>query len=185
MSTPEKYCKKHLEKEVDDIEKSDRNIELSELSIYEKTIIYKYSLDGYREVNERLRKSKGKKMTEFGKLLSNALDKLPDHEALVYRSADLTKSELKRYQDALKSKAPLLEYAFISTTKFRLIAMNFNGNTLFRIYSRTAKDIEKIAKFGTHGNPNEKEVLFNANKKFNVLAISQETTYTLITMEEI
>ena len=62
--------------------------------------------------------------------------------------------------------------------------MAFNGNVLFRLYSRSGKEIEKIAKFGTSNPQNEKEVLFKPNSRFKMLEITQETNYSLITMEE-
>ncbi len=36
-----------------------------------------------------------------------------------------------------------------------------------------------------HNPPNEKEVLFPANRTFNVLEVTNELSYTLITLEEI
>ena len=181
----EKYSKQNLLREIRAIKNSDRNTEVPELTIYEKSIVYKYSEDGYETVNEILRDSKGKENTEFGKLLNIVLDKLPSFDGLVYRSANLTTLELQRYSEALKTKDSLKEYSFISTSKSRLTAMAFNGNVLFRMYSRSGKEIEKIAKFGPSDPPNEKEVLFKFNRKFKVLEIKEETNYSLITMEEI
>lgn len=117
--------------------------EILEINLYEMSIIYKYSVDGFEGVNEYLRKKKGEIMPEFGKFLTSVLNKLPNFEGLVFRSANLTKSEIKRYQTALVNNELLKEYSFISTSKSRLIAMAFNGNVLFRIYSRTGKEIEK------------------------------------------
>ena len=185
MTLTEKYAVAKLSQEISEIQSSSRNSEIPNLSLYDKAIIYKYSNDGYEVVNEILRKSKGKKIYEFTKLLNIALTKLPDFEGLVYRRATLTKIELKRYTDALRDTEMLKEYSFISATKSKLIALAFNGNVLFRIYSRTGKEIEKIAKFGIHGYPNEKEILFKPNRKFRLLEITKERTLTLITMEEI
>jgi hypothetical protein len=185
VTATEIYSKNKLTREISEIQSSKRNLESPELDLYEKALIYKYSEDGYEVVNETLRKSKGKAMTEFGKFLTKVLDKLPDFDGLVYRSANLTKGELKRYTDALSNNELLKEYSFVSTSKSRLIAMVFNGNVLFRIYSRTGKEIEKIAKFGIHGSPNEKEILIKANRNFRLLEITNQPTYTLITMEEV
>lgn len=63
--------------------------------------------------------------------------------------------------------------------------MYFGPNTLFRMKSRSAKEIEKIAKFGAYSATNEKEVLFRPNCSFKVLEITNQGTYALITMEEI
>lgn len=99
---------------------------------------------------------------------------------MVYRKVYLTANELKRYQNAFKNDTQIKEYAFISTSKSRLNAMHFPGNCLFRIHSKTGKEIEKIAKFDI-----EKEILFRPNINFKVLEIGKEDNYTLITMEEI
>lgn len=180
-----KYATQKLNREIEAIRNSTRSIELPKLNIYEKAIVFKYNEDGYETVNEILRDSGGKRNTEFGKLLIKVLDKLPDLDGLVYRSANLTTKEFQRYSRALISKNNIREYSFISTSKSRLTAMAFNGNTLFRMYSRSGKEIEKIAKFGVSNAQNEKEVLFKPNRKFRILEIVRESNYSLITMEEI
>ncbi len=164
MNLTEKHSKLNLRIEISEIERSERITEFPNVSIFDKAIIYKYTCDGYGTVNEILRKSKCKKNSGFGKLLNKSLTKLPNFDGLVYRAANLTKNELKRYEDAIGSNELLKEYSFISTSKSRMIATAFNGNTLFRIYSRTGKEIEKIAKFGIHGYPNEQEVLVGSPK---------------------
>ncbi len=184
MKLFEKYSKDNLSQEISEIKNSNRNIENFELSVYEKALIYKYSNDGYEIVNENLRKSKGKKLDEFGKLLNKTLAKLPNFDGVVYRGANMTTQELQRYKEAVTKNKILKEYSFVSTSKSRLIAMAFKGNTLFRIYSRTGKEVEKIAKFGLHGTSNEKEVLFRPNRNFIILEVAKELDYTLITMEE-
>ena len=59
MNELEEYSKTYLKSEISEIQLSNRNFELNQLSIYEKAIIYKYSKDGFRDINEVLRKSKG------------------------------------------------------------------------------------------------------------------------------
>jgi hypothetical protein len=131
-----------------------------------------------------LRKSKGKNFDDFGTLLNNALDKIANFEGLLYRKVYLTRSELKRYQNAVTGKN-IKEYTFVSTTKSRLTATNFVGdsnytpNCLFRLQVKTGKDIEKIARF------EELEVLLKPNALFAVLEVKKESDYHLITMEEI
>jgi hypothetical protein len=49
--------------------------------------------------------------------------------------------------------------------------MQYNGNVLFRILSKTGKEIELISKFGS-GSQNEREVLFAPNSDFNVLDVT-------------
>lgn len=185
MTKAEKYAKAHLSKELADVERSERNAQTPELTLYEKAVIYKYSNDGYEALNESLKHGKGHNKNEFGKLLDAALSKLPDFEGLVYRNVTLTKDGLRAYEEAWAGNRPIREYAFISTSKSRFVAMAFGGDVLFRIYSRTGKDVEKIARFGKYSSSNEQEVLFKTNRRFNVLEVSRRESYTLISMEEI
>lgn len=184
MDSVETYAKSNLTNEINIIENTNRKNEHPNLTTYEKAVIYKYSDDGYKKINEDLRISKGKTFNDFATHLNNALKKIPNFEGLVYRKVYLTDDEIDRYKIKLKNKKPLKEYSFISTTKSRLIAMNFEGKTdyepncLFRIQTRTGKEIDKIAKF------DEKEVLNKPNTNFNVLEIKKELNYFLITLEE-
>lgn len=185
MNRAEKYAKTHLSKELAEIQRSERNEQTPGLTIYEKAVIYKYSNDGYEALNENLRRNKGRNENKFGKILASTLSKLPNFDGLVYRSATLTKAERRTYEEALAKNTVLTEHTFISTSKSRLMAMAFGGNVLFRIYSRTGKDVEKITKFGKYSFSNEQEVLFNVNRRFNVLEVARQESYTLISMEEI
>lgn len=185
MNEIEKYAKTNLISEILAIENTGRRNEYLQLTTYEKAVIYKYSDDGFKEVNKELRKSKGKSLSVFAIHLWNALKKLPDYDGLVYRKVYLTKYELNKYRNALKNNKPLIEFPYTSTTKSRLIAMTFTvttgytPNCLFRIQARTGKEIDKIAKF------DEKEVILLPNTKYRILEIRIEIDYTLITMEEI
>ena len=185
MTELEEYSKKNLKSEISEIQTSHRNSELNQLTVYEKAVIYKYSNDGFESINEILRKSKGKKVNDFGSYLNYSLNKLKNFDGLVYRGANLSKRELNKYMNAFKNNSLITEYSFISTSKSRLIAMSFKGNVLFRMFSRTGKDIEKITKFGISGYSNEKEVLFRSNRMFRILDITNESTYKLITVEEV
>jgi hypothetical protein len=178
------YVKTNLSAELREIENSDRKDSLKQLNNFEKALVYKYSDNGYEDLNSDLRINKGKNTSEFGKLLASAVKKLDDFEGLVYRSANLDKDELEIYLNAYKNNSPITEFSFISTSKSRLIAMQYNGNLLFRILSKTGKEIELISKFGS-GSQNEREVLFAPNSDFNVLDVTNESSYTLITMEEV
>lgn len=181
----EEYATENLKLEIAEIQDSNRNRELDCLSLYEKAIIYKYSSDGFEDVNYILRRSLGKEINDFATYLDHSLSKLPNFEELVYRGVNLSKKDLDNYKALFKADHAVIEYCFISTTKSRLIATSFLGNVLFRILSQTGKEIEKISKFGTMGFPNEREVLFSYNTKFRILGIRNEDTYTLITMEEL
>ncbi len=90
------------------------------MSIEERTLIYKYTEDGYESLNEKLRVSEAKELTVLGKFLVNAIAKLPDYEDITYRAADLTANELKKYLDAQKNNSILVEHSFISTSKSNL-----------------------------------------------------------------
>jgi len=59
------------------------------------------------------------------------------------------------------------------------------GKYRFYIISHNGKLIEQFAKYGLHSGQNEKEVLFKPNCKFNILEVTKENGYTLITMEEV
>jgi len=185
LKIAEKYSKKYLKNEINEIQRRKAYKEISVLTIYEEAIIYKYSNDGFESLNENLRKTNGKNDSEFGKLLNSALSKLENYIGLVFRGVNLTENEINKYIAANKDDNILIEPTFISTSKSRLIAMEYRGNTLFRIFSKRGKEIEKIAKFGAHNPQNEREVLFKPNSGFKVLEIINESNYTLITIEEI
>ena len=50
--TTEQYAKKYLFREIKEIEISNRLNVLTELTVYEKALILKYSEDGYEDLNE-------------------------------------------------------------------------------------------------------------------------------------
>jgi hypothetical protein len=185
LTKAELYAKKYLKRDIDCIQNSDRNIEFPNLTVYEKAVIYKYTEDGYENINELLRSSKGMKSNEFASVLNNSLTKIDNYEGQVFRCADLNAFELEKYVKAEKEGVPITEYTFISTTKSELTALAFGKNTKFVIYSKTGKEIEKISKFGKHNPPNEKEVLFKSGRSFNILEIIEEPNQTVITMEEV
>ena len=156
------------------------------LNVYEKTLIYKYSDDGFLPTNKLLLNSKGIDFDDFGILLYTTLSKLPDFRGIVYRKVFLTPAELYRYTHAWRSHASVKEYPFISTSKFISIALlwagltHHNPNCLFVIYTKTGKEIELMSKF-----TNEREVLLKPNTQFNVLNIFAEPDFIQITMEEV
>ena len=185
MNKTKKYAQSHLASYIQDIEQSERINDPKELNVFEKSIILKYTDDGYEALNEGLRKSKGMNNTEFGQLLEKSLSKLSNFLGLVYRSVNLTPLELLLYRNAEKANMDIIEHTFISTSKSSLVAQAFNGNCFFKIFSKTGKSVEKIAKFGIYTSQNEQEVLFTPNSRFKVLEITDDFDYTLITMEEV
>ena len=179
----QKYVDKHLSKELMEVKTSHRANEYPELNIYEKTIIYKYTEDGYETLNSALRK--GLQMSELGIHLIHSLNKLPNYRLLCYRAVEMSEKELGKYYDSLQNNTTIVEKSFLSCSKSRAIALAFCQSLLFVILSKQGKDIEKIAKFGIHSGQNEKEVLFKPNSKFRVLQITNENNRITITLEEI
>lgn len=184
--TAEEYAKKFLPFEVTEIIRTDRLKEYPELSIYEKAIIFKYSDDGYENLNEKLRVSKGKDIPELGILLNECLDKLPNYYGYVYRGCELTKSELDLYILKYNNKETISEYSFLSTSKRRSIAYEYcrgKYNVMFEILCKHGKEIESIAKHSI-----EREVLLKNNSTFEVIRVDEPTkdsTSYVITIKEI
>ena len=161
--TAEQYANIYLENELKIIENSDRKIVLPELTIFEKAIVYKYSEDGYQDLNEQLRLNQEKQIPIFGKILSECLAKLPNFTGNVYRSINLNDEEYNRYCD----NEIIVESFFISTSRSKLIGNQF-GSFRFEIFSQTGKCIENISKFA-----NEKEVVINYNTTFRVVSVNE------------
>ncbi|MDR3697876.1 ADP-ribosyltransferase [Mucilaginibacter sp.] len=87
------------------------------LTIEEQTLIYKYTEDGYETLNEKLRISKGKELSQFGKFLDKTIAKLPNYEGIAYRSAKLIDSELKKYIEAKENIGILVEHLFLQVSR--------------------------------------------------------------------
>ena len=115
--TTEEYAKEYLFREIKEIENSHRLNVLTELTVYEKAIIYKYSEDGYLDLNEKLRLSEGKDISVFGVLLDECLSKLPDYQGITYRGESLTDLELERYRFAFNNNMPLRQHFFCLQVK--------------------------------------------------------------------
>jgi hypothetical protein len=160
--------------------------EITELTDYEKAIIYKYTDEGY-VVNENLRQNKGDKISKFATHLNTVLSKLPSlvpEETVVYRGVSNDKFILNTYQNAFKNNTILIEHGFISASKSRKTAYQF-GQILLIIFSKKGKSIENISKFGLNSPFNEQEVLFQSGSQFIVLDIEEENSNTIIILEEL
>ena len=157
------------------------------LTVFEKTIIYKYALDYYEDLNANLRYGGLSPVQKlFVEFLNEALDKLPDYVGVVYRGANLNPIQIKKYQDALDAGIPVIEKGFTSSSTSNPVAEQFSGGTvIFYIVSYNGKSIEQLSRYGASNNQNEKEVLFKSNTLFNVVSIRMEGTKTIITLEEI
>ena len=184
MSVIEKYVNTNLVSELRIVQANSAHSAIP-LTVFEKTLIYKYSDEGFRDTNKELRMSKGTNFDEFGLLLYNTISKLPNYKGIVYRKVYLTDIELELYLDAFNNQTVIKEYPFISTSKFITVGILWNGTTrftpncLFVIYSKTGKDIELMSKY-----PGEKEVVLKPNTEFNVLNLDKEDSFIKITMEE-
>lgn len=163
--TVEEFAKTYLEQEIKIIENSERNNCLPELTIFEKAIIYKYTEDGFEDLNEKLRVRKGQEIPIFGKLLDECLAKMPNFEGIIYRGVNLTNIELERYVLAQQNDEILTENHFISSSSSIYIGKAC-GKIVFKIFSQKGKNIEKVSKY-----PNEKEVILRYNSKFRVHTI--------------
>lgn len=157
--------------------------ELAHLSDHEKTLVYKYTLDAYEDLNESLWAGKESK---FELYLNTVLSKLPDLRDLVYRGAALSQGQISRYKRAFEQKETLVELGFTSASKSRQVAeMYSKSNTLYRIISKSGKEVEQLAFFGIQGPQNEREVLFRSKTKFKVLGLKTENGKNFITLEEV
>ena len=184
MKKLDKYVIDRLSIELQVINTTFRNNELTQLTNFEKSIIYKYSEDGYESTNEKLRISNGKVIDEFAAYLISVLSKLPNYKSLCYRTATLNNFDLLKYCEAYQNSTSIIEHTFLSCSKSKLLAQYFKHDSIFIIKSKNAKEIENVSKFGINSGQNEKEVLFLANTKFNILEIICENEMTIITMEE-
>lgn len=90
-----------------------------------------------------------------------ALAKLPDHEGVVYRGTQLPRDVI----DSYKEGEVVTEKAFTSSSVNPGGA--FNGDTRFRIVSKTGKDVSPYSTAQQAGHM-EDEVLFKSGTKFNV-----------------
>jgi hypothetical protein len=103
-----KYVHEHLPNEFRAVGTGTVGSAESGLSLEERTLIYKYSEDGYEGVNRSLRNSSGQTHTQLGELVEIALNKLPDYRGLVYRSANLNVAQLDRYIQAFNKNTILV-----------------------------------------------------------------------------
>lgn len=163
--TAEEYAQTYLKEEIAIIQDSDIISAIPELSIYEKAIVYKYTDDGYKDLNENLRISQGKVDTLFGKLLYESINIMPKFIGNVYRGVNLTNEEKERYNWAFINDEPITEYSFVSTSRSPLIANGF-GSTRFEIFTTSGRSVESISKYS-----DEKEVILLCNSRFRVVKI--------------
>jgi hypothetical protein len=182
MEELENYVHDQLYLEFEFVRRQISSHSLSVLTNEEKTLIYKYSDDGFH-VNESLREGKQLKIL-YAEYLDFALSKLPDYEGLVFRGAKLSLMQIARYEDACKTKSIIFQPSFLSCTLNRRVAREF-GTVIFEIYVKKGKLIEEISKFGSKSNRNEREVLIRKSSNLLITGVEIIDNYTIITAEEI
>jgi hypothetical protein len=133
------------------------------LSEYEKTIIYKYALDYYEDLNSELRfgnLSNSIVKATFCQFLNERLDKLPEYKGVVYRGAKL--NSIQKYIDALKTSTTVIEKGFTSSSTSKLIGSKFSGGLVaFSILSKHGRLIQDLSRYGTNSSQNERKYFSN------------------------
>jgi len=182
VSEIKEFVERRFSSALDMVKRKRLNEKSPILDIYEETLIYDYTIEGYEQLNEDLRDEKENK---YEKYLNLSLDKLPNYKGVVYRGTELSKSQLNRYKQALETEDSIIEKSFTSTSKSILVANQYScANTIFSIISKTGKDIELYSFYGSLTSQNEKEILFKSKSVFEVLEVYESDQITRITLEE-
>lgn len=179
--TTEEYAKEYLFREIKEIETSERLNVLTKLSVYEKAIILKYSVDGYEDLNEKLRLSKGENISIFGIFLDECLVKLPDYQGIVFRGANFPKYKTDEFIIKRSNSESITEHAFLSTSLKANEAYKY-GMTTLQIFSKRGKAIGNISRYQS-----EKEILFRYNTIFEIIAVDfdKENNRYFVSLEEL
>lgn len=143
---------------------------LSGLSPAQGAHILAYSGHEYSETNSALRAGvMDEKRWNHVRQLNKALDKLPNHEGVVYRKASLEPEIAAMYKPGMIVE----ERGFTSTSK---VEGTWSGSFKYKITSKTGKDISKMSL-----HPGENEVLFQSGSRFKVT----ERVGNIIHMEQV
>ena len=178
MNSTETFVKQRLPNFLREVERKEIGKDVEELNIYEKTLIYYYSVEGYDQLNEDLRDGKD---NEYAEHLNRALEKLPDYQGIVFRGSPLEVWDIGVYRKAYSDDTEVTELAFMSCSISMPVAQQFSkGSTIFRIISKTGKAIGQLSFYTS-----EKEILFSSNCTFKVLDIDDSGNLTIITLREI
>ncbi|OJZ76301.1 NAD(+)--arginine ADP-ribosyltransferase Mav [Mycobacterium paraffinicum] len=158
----------------------DHQLPLRQLDSDDLAALAHYTGPGYQGLNLALREGTLDASQQARvDALHRALEKLPPYEGTVVRGTNLPADVLERY----KPGDIITEHAFTSTSTDQTVARSptFAGNTEFRIWSTTGRDISAVSIF-----PGEQEILFPAGSKFYVVSktIDPETGRTIIEMIE-
>jgi hypothetical protein len=167
------YVHEHLSESLKIIQTTGRKQVLHNINDFQKAIIYKYTDDGYEEINDQLRLQKP--IPQLGKLLIDSLQPLDEYKGLCYRSIKCSKLHLEKYAKAFAEDSVITEPSFLSCSKTKNLAYLFSSSPMFVIYSKKGRDVELIAKYGHFSKQNEKEILFLPNTQFKVLDYQELT----------
>jgi hypothetical protein len=139
-----------------------------------------YTGPGYQDLNFALREG-ALDASQQARVdaLHKALEKLPVYEGAVVRGTNLPADVLEQYRPG----EIITEPALTSTSRDHTVAQSptFAGNTEFRIWSTTGRDVSAVSTF-----PDEQEILFPAGSKFYVISkiVDPQTGRTIIEMIE-
>jgi hypothetical protein len=147
-----------------------------------KGVIFYYTDEGYKEINEKLRENKKHELEEC---LNEALDDLPDYEGIIYRGvSNLSKEEVQKYEVYYKNNEHFERLDFQSYSKEITNAeerLDEKENVLFILMPpHNGKSIYEFSKWRS-----ENEVLVKSRQKFKIIRFKKLTTYTEITLEQI
>ena len=147
------------------------------LSDAEQVALYAYTSFEYHALNEALRGDGEMKPRQAAlcAALDSACEKLPRYEGPVHRGANLFRPEDQaRYAPGQTVAEP----CFTSTS--RSTAKAFDGNTQWAMESKGGRDISFISR-----SPEEQEILFPRNARFQVLDSRQVGRETHVVMKEV
>ena len=131
-----------------------------------------------REINRRLRNGTGDEyVATASRLISQALDKLPVCEGIVYRGETMSMKKLQeRFLDHIGEV--ISDKGFVSSSLYMDTPMKFishdgvpksHKRVIFEIQSKNGRNISKISEFnGIFSLENQYEVLFDKGTKFLV-----------------
>lgn len=158
----------------------DHHLPLHALNSDDLAALAHYTGPGYQDLNFALREG-ALDASQQARVdaLHKALEKLPMYEGAVVRGTNLPADVLEQYRPG----EIITEPAFTSTSTDHTVAQSptFAGNTEFRIWSTTGRDVSSVSMF-----PGEQEILFPAGSKFYVVSkiVDPQTGRTIIEMIE-
>lgn len=153
---------------------------IPQLDIEEITTIRMYTGHTYFDLNKikRGELQPWQYMTAFSDVLQNALQKAPRFTGQTYRSTYLEQNVIDVYLQHHHDQTPVTHNYFTSSSK--VPSVGFGGNVRFQIVSKNGVDIEHVSL-----EPQEREVLYNAGAKFNVVSIEDKNGIHYISLEEL